>query len=319
MSDKRIIFLGTPDFAAYQLAYLIKEGYNIVAVVTAADKKQGRGQQFKPSAVKVVAAENNISILQPTNLKDPAFQETLKNYKAHIQVVVAFRMLPEAVWNMPPLGTLNLHASYLPNYRGAAPINWAIINGETKTGISTFLLKHQIDTGDILEQEEIAIGENMNAGELHDELMQNGAPLIAKTLQNILNGTAKAIPQEELLKNTEAKHAPKIFKPDCKLDWNKPASEVHNLIRGLSPFPTAYSTLQKEDGTELDVKIYASILTNEPKTDVGVIESDNKTYFKVSCADYKISLLEVQLPGKKRLKTKDFLTGFDSNTVLKFK
>ena len=318
MSDKRIIFLGTPDFAAYQLSYLIKEGFNIVAVVTATDKKQGRGQQFKPSAVKVVALENNIPVLQPINLKDPEFQASLKAYNAQIQVVVAFRMLPEKVWNMPPLGTLNLHASYLPHYRGAAPINWAIINGETKTGISTFLLKHQIDTGDILEQEEIEIGENMSAGDLHDKLMHDGAPLIAKTLCSILAGTAKAISQAELLKTGEAKHAPKLFKPDCKLDWNRPAQEVHNLIRGLSPFPTAYSSLEKVDNSVLDVKIYASALTNETANETGTVESDNKTFFKVSCADYKISLLEVQLPGKKRLKTKDFLAGFDANTIVKF-
>ena len=318
MTSKRIVFLGTPDFAAYQLTYLIKEGFNIVGVVTASDKKQGRGQQVKPSAVKQVALENQITVLQPTNLKNEAFQEELKALNADIQVVVAFRMLPEMVWNMPPLGTLNLHASYLPQYRGAAPINWAIINGEHKTGISTFLLKHEIDTGDILLQEEIEISENMSAGELHDKLMVNGAPLIAKSLNDIFTDSINPKAQDSILKKGEITHAPKIFKPDCKINWEKPAQHIHNLIRGLSPFPSAYSSLQKVDGSILDVKIYASVLTNEKAGEKGTIDSDNKTFLNVSCADYKISIKEVQLPGKKRLNIKNFLAGFDVSTLKKF-
>src|SRR5215203_1035819 len=251
----RIIFMGTPEFAVASLDALVNAGDNIVGVITAPDKPAGRGMKLQESAVKKYAVEKNLRILQPEKLKNTAFLEELKSLRADLQIVVAFRMLPEVVWNMPPMGTINVHGSLLPQYRGAAPINWAIINGEKQTGVTTFKLKHEIDTGNILLQDTIPIGENETAGELHDRLKELGAEVLVKTIHALANGTLKEISQSEIsnAKSETIMHAPKIFTETCRIDWNKPVDEVHNLIRGLSPFPGAFTHLN-----EKLLKIYRS-------------------------------------------------------------
>jgi methionyl-tRNA formyltransferase len=304
-SSLRIIFFGTPAFAATSLKRIHENGYNIVAVVTAPDKPAGRGYQVQASAVKASALELNLPILQPSNLKSSEFIETLKSYQADLQVVIAFRMLPEMVWNMPIMGTFNLHGSYLPAYRGAAPINRAIMNGETETGLSTFFLKHEIDTGSILLQEKIAILPEDNAGTLHDKMMEQGAELVVKSLEQICTGEFKLTQQAE----GDFPHAPKIFTEDCKIDWSKTAQEIHNQIRGLAPSPTAFTEFK---GKKL--KIFTSQLCLEVSETPGLIEAIGKDKLFAQCSDYKLELTDVQLEGKKRMPVRDFINGMQSLT-----
>jgi methionyl-tRNA formyltransferase len=301
----RIVFMGTPEFAVASLDALMEAGCDIVAVVTAPDKPAGRGQKLGESAVKQYAVENGLKVLQPEKLKSPEFIEDLKALQADLQVVVAFRMLPEVVWNMPPRGTLNLHASLLPQYRGAAPINWSIINGEKESGVTTFFLKHEIDTGDILFTEKVTLTGHETAGELHDRLMNKGAGLIVKTVKGIESGRYNEHPQSQLMAGVELKHAPKIFKEDCLIDWNNPAETVYNRIRGLSPSPTAYTML---NGKVLKL-FRANFEITKPGIKPGEIITDQKSYLKVAATDGFISLTEVQLEGKKGLGIEEFLRG----------
>lgn len=296
--------MGTPDFAVASLDALRKAGFDIVGVITAPDKPAGRGQKIHQSAIKQYAEANNLYTLQPEKLKDKDFLSDLEALKADLQVVVAFRMLPEVVWNMPKKGTINLHASLLPQYRGAAPINWAIINGEKKSGVSTFFLKHEIDTGDILFCEEVAISEDMTAGELHDELMNVGAALLIKTVKAIEEDNYKELPQDSF-DDTVLKHAPKIFKDDCLINWNEPLERVYNHIRGLSPYPTAFTTFQGKI-----LKLFrAEKESIKHETKAGDFISDGKTFLKFATPDGYISLKEIQMEGKKRMKIDEFLRG----------
>ncbi len=299
--------MGTPEFAVASLDALVNAGCNIVAVVTAPDKPAGRGMKLTQSAVKTYAVEKGLNVLQPEKLKNPAFIEELQALKADLQVVVAFRMLPEVVWNMPPLGTINVHGSLLPQYRGAAPINWAIINGEKETGVTTFKLKHEIDTGDILLQEKIAIGEDETAGEIHDRMKEVGAQLLVTTVKGLAEGSLQEVPQVSFA-TAELKHAPKIFTETCTINWNSSCNHIHNLIRGLSPFPGALSRLQ-----EKVLKIYKSKkeITN-PSIAPGEWTTDSKTYLKFACTDGYVHVTELQLEGKKRMLVEDFLRGFRS-------
>lgn len=304
----RIIFMGTPEFAVASLAALLQAGEEVVAVVTGPDRPAGRGQKLSQSAVKQFAVEKEIPVLQPEKLKDPEFIEQLRTYKADLQIVVAFRMLPEIIWNMPPKGTVNLHASLLPQYRGAAPINQAIMNGETETGVTTFLLQHEIDTGNVIYSEKVAIGPTDTAGVLHDKLMNVGAQLITKTVRALAEGSVIPIPQEEL--STANLHpAPKIFKEDCLIDWNRPTNNVYNHIRGLSPYPAAFTYLHDKV-----LKIYAAekeLVTNQQDLpEAGTPLSDGKTYLKFATADGFIQALEVQLEGKRRMHVDEFLRGY---------
>jgi len=312
----RIIYLGTPDFAVASLDVLVKNGYNIVGVITAPDKPSGRGLQLTQSAVKQYAVQHNLHVLQPTNLKDPAFLEEVRALKADLQIVVAFRMMPEALWNMPPMGTFNLHASLLPQYRGAAPINHAILNGETETGVTTFFLKHIIDTGDIIFQERVAIGPDENAGELHDKLMELGAGLVLKTVQAIEADNVKPIPQDQVAEE-DIKHAPKIFRDDCRIDWTKTAQQIHNHVRGLSPYPAAYTIYIGADGKETNIKVFATKLTlGDNNKKPGSIETDNKSYLKVYAKGGVLEIIELQSPGKRRMKLHEYLAGnkIEANT-----
>ncbi len=297
----RIIYLGTPDFAVPPIKKLLENGYEVVAVVTAPDKPGGRlGTQV--SAVKKFALDHNIPVLQPERLKNPEFLEQLRSFRADLQIVVAFRMLPELVWSMPPLGTMNLHGSLLPKYRGAAPINWAIINGEKETGLTTFLLKHEIDTGDLLFQERIPIDENETAGELHDRMMEIGADLVLKSVQALENNTAAPFPQEE----TEVTHAPKIFTETCEIDFGRPIAEVHNFVRGLSPHPGAWTVL---DGKKFKI-LRALKDISAPAQPPGTFISDGKNYLKISALDGYLDILELQMEGKRRMGTREFLNGY---------
>ncbi|SDD68861.1 methionyl-tRNA formyltransferase [Mucilaginibacter pineti] len=301
----RIVFMGTPEFAVASLDALIKAGSDIVAVVTAPDKPAGRGKKLSESAVKQYAVANGLKILQPEKLKSPEFIAELQALKADLQVVVAFRMLPEVVWTMPAKGTINLHASLLPQYRGAAPINWVLINGEKETGATTFFLKHEIDTGDVLFTEKITLTGNEAAGDLHDRLMNKGAGLLVKTVKAVESGRYNEHPQVQLLTGEELKHAPKIFKEDCLIDWLQPAEAIYNKIRGLSPVPTAYTDLNGKT-----LKIYASeLLIDEPAIQPGGFLTDNKTFLKFAAKGGFISLKDVQLEGKKRMGIEDFLRG----------
>ena len=299
----RIIFMGTPEFAVASLDAILNAGYNVVAVLTAPDKPAGRGMQLTESAVKKYAKEKGLTILQPEKLKDPAFLEELRALKADLQIVVAFRMLPELVWDMPPMGTVNLHGSLLPQYRGAAPINWAVINGEKETGVTTFQLQHAIDTGNILLQDRFPIEDTATAGDVHDIMKEVGARLLVRTIAGLTAGTLKATPQQE---SSELKHAPKIFTETGLIDWNSSTDEIYNLIRGLSPFPAAYTYL---DGKLL--KIYHSEKEKKaPGKKPGAYETDQKTYLKFAAPDGYIHVTELQLEGKKKMKVQDFLRGF---------
>lgn len=312
----RIVFMGTPEFAVPCLDILIKNNYNVVGVVTVPDKPAGRGQQLSESAVKVYAKEKGLKILQPLKLKDPEFINELRDLKADLQIVVAFRMLPEEVWNMPSLGTYNLHASLLPKYRGAAPINWAIINGEKESGVTTFKLKHEIDTGNILFQEKVPITDTTTAGELHDMLMKVGSELILKSVKTIESGDYELKPQND----TVAIHAPKIFKETCKINWTKDVRSVYNLIRGLSPYPAAFTEFTDLKGTVTSFKLFKTEVEqgskNEPN---GLLITDNKTFIKIAAQGGYIHVKELQLQGKKRMSTEEFLRGykFPENTVCK--
>jgi methionyl-tRNA formyltransferase len=304
--NPRVVFMGTPDFAVASLHALVQAGFAIAGVITAPDKPAGRGMKLQESAVKKYAVENGLHILQPEKLKSPLFIEELSLLHADVQVVVAFRMLPEVVWNMPPGGTINLHASLLPQYRGAAPINWAIINGEKQTGVTTFKLQHAIDTGNILLQEKINIGDDETAGELHDKMKEIGAALLVKTIQQLANGTLQEIKQDEVPVNQVLSHAPKIFTETCKVDWNKSVDSIHNLIRGLSPYPAAFSYV---DGKVL--KIFRSKKESAAiAAETGSIFSDGKTFLKFACANGFIHVLDLQLEGKKRMPVEDFLRGY---------
>ncbi len=305
MEKLKIVFMGTPDFAVGILDSIVKNNYEIVGVITAADKPAGRGQKIKYSAVKEYALQNNLKLLQSTNLKDEDFLTELKSLNANLQVVVAFRMLPKVVWEMPKFGTFNLHASLLPDYRGAAPINWAIINGDQKTGVTTFFIDDKIDTGAMIMSDEIEIAADENAGSLHDRLMHLGSETVIKTLNLIENQTVKTIIQED---SDKLKTAHKLNKENCKINWNESGTNIYNLIRGLSPYPAAWFNL-KDQQKELQVKVYAASWQEEQHNlAVGTLVSD-KNSMKVAVIDGFIQLLELQLPGKKKMSSKDILNG----------
>ncbi|MBK8311316.1 MAG: methionyl-tRNA formyltransferase [Chitinophagaceae bacterium] len=307
--------MGTPEFAVASLDALVKAGCNIVGVITAPDKPGGRGMQLQESAVKIYAVENNLKVLQPEKLKNPEFLKELKSLYADLQIVVAFRMLPEVVWNMPPMGSVNLHGSLLPQYRGAAPINWAVINGEKETGVTTFKLKHEIDTGDILLQESFPIGENDTAGEVHDRMKEIGATILVKTVKGLADGTLEEMPQSAIgnpptgqtcEQLADLHHAPKIHTETCEIDWNQPVENIFNKIRGLSPYPTAFTFLNNKK-----IKIFtAEKELTTPTIKAADYATDGKTFLKFAGINGYIHLLEIQLEGKKRMKIDEFLRGY---------
>lgn len=307
--DLRIVFLGTPDFAVESLDLLVKKGFNIVGVVTATDKPAGRGHKMLPSAVKQYAVEHGLHLLQPQRLKDEAFVEELRSLQADLFIVIAFRMLPEVVWQMPRLGTFNLHASLLPKYRGAAPINWAVIKGEKETGVTTFFLKHEIDTGDIIQQQSITIGDDENVGSVHDRLMHLGARLTLDTVNAILDGSVKPVPQDKLV-NGEPTPAPKIFRDTCRIDLRANGADVHNLVRGLSPYPGAWIDITLRDGATLTAKIFATKLTTTPTPAEKrgcIYVSDNRLCLGTS--DVIVEITQLQPAGKRRMDADEFLRG----------
>ncbi len=312
-SKLRIVFMGTPDFATHSLKLLVESGYNVVGVITAPDKPSGRGQKMSFSSVKEYALLKNLHLMQPKNLKDEGFIDELKSLKVDVQIVVAFRMLPELVWSMPTKGTLNLHASLLPKYRGAAPINWAIINGENESGVSTFFIEKEIDTGNIILQEKVSIGPDENAGDLHDKLMEIGAKLVCETIDKIDSGKIEAKAQ-----NGTITQAPKIFKKDCKIDWNDSLINIHNFIRGLSPYPSAWTFIDEELNQSLKI-FKSSVIESAHSEGIGKITVDEKNTLKVAVKGGYIQLHEIQLSGRKKMKTEDFLRGyqFAKNTILK--
>lgn len=317
--DFRIVFMGTPDFAVGSLRALVEGGYNVVAVVTMPDKPVGRHQsELSQSAVKQYAVAHNIPVLQPEKLKDPDFLEELRSYRADLQVIVAFRMLPEAVWDMPPHGTFNLHASLLPQYRGAAPINWAIINGDTETGVTTFLLDHEIDTGRIIHQARTPISEEDNVETVHDRLRDIGAGVVTQTVDDIIAGNIRPIDQDTLTTDTEIRHAPKIFKDTCRLAFDLPVKRAFDFVRGMSPYPAAWTELVEENGKRTMLKIYA---TTREETSVaeapGTVLTDGKTYFKIAFPDGYLALTQLQLAGKKRMTVTDFLRGYHPEGALR--
>lgn len=317
--DLRIVYMGTPDFAVEPLRKLVEGGYNIVGCITMPDKPAGRGHKIQFSPVKEYAIEKNIPLLQPEKLKDEDFQSDLKAWNADLQIVVAFRMLPESVWNMPRLGTFNLHASLLPQYRGAAPINWAVINGEKETGVTTFFLTHDIDTGNIILQEKIKIEESDNVGTVHDKLMTIGADLVTQTVDKILDGSISTTQQSMLYKSeAELKPAPKIFKETCKIDFSQPANQIHNLVRGLSPYPAAWCELVSKKGESTPVKIFETeVISSESKEAPGSFTFDKKQ-INVQTGEGTIRIKSIQYPGKKRLSAEEFLRGFRMEETEKF-
>lgn len=308
----RIVFMGTPDFAVESLKALVEGGYQVVGVITMPDKPAGRGMKLQHSPVKVYALSQGIPLLQPEKLKDTAFLENLRQWEADLQIVVAFRMLPEVVWNMPRLGTFNLHASLLPQYRGAAPINWAIINGEKETGVTTFFLTHEIDTGKILFQEKVAISETDTAGSLHDQLMTIGASLVTKTVDALQNNDYEAVGQAELISSDrELKAAPKLFKETCRINWDQPAEMVYNFIRGLSPYPAAWTELTMPEGEQIVFKVYETAPVQAAHDwKPGQVKTDGKTFLHIAVQDGYVSLLSIQPAGKKRMTAGDFLRGY---------
>ncbi len=308
-NELRIVFLGTPDFAVESLRRIVDGGYNVVGVVTMPDKPAGRGKHLQQSAVKQFAVSRGLKVMQPERLKDDAFVEELRSLQADLFIVIAFRMLPEVVWSMPRLGTFNLHASLLPRYRGAAPINRAVMNGDAETGVTTFFLKHEIDTGDIIAQERIAIGPDEDAGSVHDRLMELGATLTIDTIEHILAGDLNPIPQDELLKGEEPTPAPKIFKDTCRIDWNSPARDIHNHVRGLAPYPAAWSTLIAGDTPQGSLKVFATRVLDEKSTSAPGTLTVTDGRLIADTATERIELLSVQAPGKKRMPTADFLRG----------
>ena len=312
--DLKIVFFGTPDFAVESLKRLVDGGYNVAAVVTMPDKPAGRGRQLQQSDVKRFAVERGLPVLQPVSLKDEAFLEELRAFQAQLFIVIAFRMLPQDVWQMPPLGTFNLHASLLPRYRGAAPINWAVMNGDTQTGVTTFFLKHEIDTGDVIQQRACPIGRQDNVETVHDRLMMMGAGMVLETVDAIIAGTVKPVPQSQMLTaGQEPTPAPKIFKETCRIDWTRPAEALYNHIRGLSPYPAAWTTISDGSEAVTTLKVYQ---TGEPqpfalgeKPSPGTIDADRKT-LRVACADGWLSVLSLQQSGKKRMDIDAFLRGY---------
>ena len=324
--ELRIVYMGTPDFAVESLRALVEGGYNVVGVVTMPDKPMGRhGSVLQPSPVKKYALEKGLTVLQPEKLKDEIFLDELRALKADLQIVVAFRMLPEVVWNMPPMGTFNLHASLLPQYRGAAPINWAVINGETETGITTFFLKHEIDTGKIIQQVRVPIHETDNVEDVHDRLMLLGGQLVTETVDNILAGTIQPIDQSELVgADVELKPAPKIFHETCQINWNQPMKKVYDFIRGLSPYPAAWSEFEDAKGKKQSVKIFSTSMVervftaSELMPKPGEMLTDGKTYLHVMCQNGLLSINELQMAGKKRMPIADFLRGFEMKERMAF-
>ncbi len=305
MKDLRIAFMGTPEFAVASLEALILGGYTVAVVVTAPDRPAGRGRKLRASAVKTFALEHDIPVLQPTNLKDPEFTRALESYKVNLQVVVAFRMLPRSVWSLPEYGTFNLHASLLPDYRGAAPINWALINGETRTGVTTFFIDEQIDTGNIILQEGLEIGPDENAGQLHDRLMKLGAGLVVQTVQAIRDGNVSTRIQKD---SDPDKKAPKLFRENCRVDWTLPAADIHNLIRGLSPYPAAWTELRSSSGVT-NCKIYTARPTDTPsQANSGNWQVEGKRLL-VHTGDFLLEVLEIQAEGKRRMTTEVWLNG----------
>lgn len=308
----RIVYMGTPDFAVPTLDRLVKEGFNVVGVVTMPDKAIGRHHdQLQASPVKQYAVAHNIPVLQPERLKDETFLEELRALKADLQIVVAFRMLPEVVWAMPRLGTFNLHAALLPQYRGAAPINWAIINGDTETGITTFFLDHNIDTGQVIQQERIPIHDTDCVEDIHDRLMILGADLVAETVRNIESGNIQTIPQEQMMTDEPLRPAPKIFRETCEMDiQGKGVKELYDFVRGLSPYPAAWTTVKDTSGKELMLKIYRTEKEFcTPDLPIGTLDTDGKNYLRIALRDGYLRLMEVQLAGKKRMQIADFLRG----------
>ena len=306
----RIIFMGTPEFAVASLDALVKAGCNIIGVITAPDKAGGRGMLLQQSAIKKYAVENKLNVIQPEKLKNPEFLTELKLLNADLQIVVAFRMLPEVVWKMPPMGTINLHGSLLPQYRGAAPINWAVINGEKETGVTTFKLKQEIDTGDILLQESFSIGENDTAGQVHDKMIEIGAAVLVKTVIGIANNTLEETPQYQT-SNIELpilQQAPKIHTDTCRINWSQPVETVFNLVRGLSPYPAAFTIMNEKMLKVYTAKKEMSIPTHSE----GEYETDGKTFLKFACTNGYLHLLEIQLEGKKRMTVEEFLRGYRS-------
>lgn len=308
--DLRIVFMGTPDFAVESLRCLVEGGYNVVGVITMPDKPVGRhGSILQPSPVKQYAVEHGLKVLQPVRLKDEAFVEELRSLKSDLQIVVAFRMLPEVVWNMPPMGTFNLHASLLPQYRGAAPINWAVVNGDKETGITTFFLKQEIDTGEIIQQVRVPIYEEDNVGDVHDRLMKLGGKLVIETVNNILAGTVKSIPQEQFITEEPLRPAPKIFKETCRIDWNQPIKKIYDFIRGFSPYPAAWTELNNASDPQI-LKIF------ETTKELGLVDVSpgtvivDKHGLKIAGTDGFLNVKSLQLAGKKRMNIKDFLCGF---------
>ncbi len=303
----RVIFFGTPDFAVASLDALVKAGANIVAVVTMPDKPAGRGMQLQASAVKQYAVAHGLLVLQPEKMKAPEFLDVLRSLNADLQIVVAFRMMPVAVWNMPPMGTINVHGSLLPQYRGAAPVNRAIMNGETETGVTTFKLKHEIDTGDILLQQKVPILPEDTAGTLHDKLMIAGAELLVTTVKGLAEGTVHELSQNDI-QDADIKHAPKIFKEHTLIDWGRPVNEINNFIRGLSPYPAAYTILNNKT-----VKIYKAHVFEDPvELTSGTMQTDHSTYLRFAATDGWVYIDDLQLEGKKRMKVVDFLRGYRS-------
>lgn len=310
--DLRIVYMGTPEFAVESLKRLVEGGYNIVGVITMPDKPMGRhGSVLQPSPVKQYAVSQGLKVLQPEKLKNEEFVAELRSLNADLQIVVAFRMLPEVVWSMPCLGTFNLHASLLPQYRGAAPINWAVINGDTETGITTFFLKHEIDTGEIIDQVRVPIADTDNVEVVYERLMRLGGDLVLKTVDAILEGSVKTIPQEELAQVGELRPAPKIFKETCRIDWTIGVKRIYDFVRGLSPYPAAWTELYQEGADPIMLKIFETEkLFCEHSLAPGTIVTDCKTYFKIASSDGYVNVLSLQLAGKKRMEINDFLRGY---------
>lgn len=310
--DLRIVYMGTPEFAVESLKRLVEGGYNIVGVITMPDKPMGRhGSVLQPSPVKQYAVSQGLKVLQPEKLKDESFVAELRELKADLQIVVAFRMLPEVVWNMPRLGTFNLHASLLPQYRGAAPINWAVINGETETGITTFFLKHEIDTGEIIDQVRVPIADTDNVGDVYERLMNLGGDLVVKTVDSILDGSVKTVPQDKLAEGEVLRPAPKIFKETCRIDWSKGVKQIYDFVRGLSPYPAAWTELCQGSTAPQVLKIYETDkIFAEHSFELGAVVTDKKTYFRIAVTDGYINIRSLQLAGKKRMGVTDFLRGY---------
>ncbi len=318
--ELRIVYMGTPDFAVEPLRLLVREGYSVVATVTVPDKPAGRGQKLNQSAVKQFALETGLKVLQPEKLRDSNFVDELVSLDADLFIVVAFRMLPEIIWRIPKLGTFNLHASLLPNYRGAAPINWAVINGERETGVTTFLIDKEIDTGRILLQESVSVEANETAGELHDKLMVVGSKVVLQTVNALALGNVDPVPQDKLICDGIAiKVAPKLFKESTRINWSGTAHSIHNFIRGLSPYPAAWCELKGPDGVAVSAKVFRSeTIDSKGDKEVGALSADGKSYLHVACGEGSISIIEIQLAGKRRLPISEFLLGFRDIAKYKF-